>query len=226
MRPQLKAQERTAGTSGDLNTLRKNRQIPAIVYGHGKNSQMVAFDYKEFVSLFASAGTSSIVDLSVGNSSPIPVIISEIQRDPVNDRFLHVDLHAVRMDEKIKAELALNFVNESPAVKAFGANLIISKDTIMIECLPGDLISSFDVDISKLEQFNDTVRVSDLSIPQTITVLDDPSGSIVSALEPKEEKVEAVAPTAVLPEAEQGGEPNVESTEGDTGKKASEAKAS
>lgn len=186
----LSAEQRTLGGRGTLSDLRKLQKVPAIVYGHGSKNQNVAVDYNTFEKVLRSAGSSSLVDLTVAGGKPLKVIIADVQRDPITDRFLHIDLHEVRMDEKIKTHLELHFVGESPAVKSLGANLIINRDTLEIECLPGDLIASFEVDISGLINFDDSIHVRDLKISPTITVLDELDGSVVSALAPRVEKVE------------------------------------
>jgi large subunit ribosomal protein L25 len=161
------------------------------VYGRGSESEPISIDYKEFEKLYAQAGTSSLVDLVVpGSKEPSKVIISDIQRDPLSDRVIHVDLHRVRMDEKIRTEVNLEFVGEAPAVKEFGGNLIISADSLEIECLPKDLISSIKVDLSKLKKLDDSVHISDLDIPAGITIIGDKEGSVVSVLAPREEKAE------------------------------------
>src|SRR3989344_2518785 len=148
---QLTAAERTTKTQGERNALRKRSKIPAVVYGHGSGSRSVELESKEFDRLYDSAGTSNLIDLVMGSAKePLKVLISDVQRDPMTDRVIHVDLHQVRMDEKIRTQIALEFVGEASAVKEFGGNLIISANSIEIECLPKDLISTINVDLSVL----------------------------------------------------------------------------
>lgn len=194
---ELRATERTTKTQGDRNAVRAERKIPGVIYGHGVTSQTVTLDYQEFEKLYAKAGESSLVNLIVDTASPRPVLISDVQKDPVRGSFIHVDLHQVRMDEKIKAHIALQIVGESPAVKGLGANLIISKDELEVECLPKDLVAQITVDISVLTEMDQGLRVRDLNIPAGITVLDEAEETIVSALKPREEKVEEVKPETV-----------------------------
>ena len=200
MSDQLHAVVRKPQTRGDLTKLRKQSKIPAVVYGHGANNQSVVLDYRAFEKLYNSAGTSSLVDLAVeGSAKPLKVLISEVQRDPVTSKVIHVDLHQVRMDEKIRTEINLEFVGESPAVKSLGGNLVINTNTLTVECLPQDLISSISVDISQLSELDQNIHVRDLSVPVGMTVIDSPDGSVVSVLAPRVEKVEVAAPAETVP---------------------------
>lgn len=222
---QLTAVERTTKTQGERNALRNQMKIPAVVYGHGSGSRSVELESKEFDRLYASAGTSNLIDLVLGDAkTPLKVLISDVQRDPMTDRVIHVDLHQVRMDEKIRTEISLEFVGEAPAVKEFGGNLIIGADSIEIECLPKDLISTIKVDLSTLTKLDDSIHVSDLKIPAGITIMGDTKGSVVSVLAPRAEAVEETpTPETVVVGAEEKTE---ESAEGEAAAPAKETKES
>jgi len=206
MSDQLQAVLRKPQTRGDLTKLRQQSKIPAVVYGHGAKNQPILLDYRAFEKLYGSSGTSSLVDLAVeGSVKPLKVLISEVQRDPVTHKVIHVDLHQVRMDEKIRTHINLEFVGESPAVKSLGGNLVINTNTLTVECLPQDLISSIAVDISPLSELDQNIHVRDLNVPSGMTVIDSPDGSVVSVLAPRVEKVE-VAPAAETVPGEVGAE--------------------
>ena len=192
---QLNAVSRDTKTKGDLSALRAVFKIPAVVYGHGTDNKHIALNYNEFAKLYREAGMSSVVDLVLDAASrPVKVLISDIQKDPISGAFIHVDLHQIRMDEKIKTEIKLNFINEAPAVKELGGNLIINKDMLNVECLPDKLQATIDVDISGLKQLNDSIHLRDMEIPEGITVLDDMDLSIVSVLAPRVEAEVETAP--------------------------------
>lgn len=222
---QLTAVERTTKTQGERNALRKQFKIPAVVYGHGSGSRSIELESKEFERLYASAGTSNLIDLVMGSTKePLKVLISDVQRDPMTDKVIHVDLHQVRMDEKIHTQITLEFVGEASAVKEFGGNLIIGADSIEIECLPKDLISTIKVDLSTLTKLDDSIHVSDLHIPVGITVMGDMKGSVVSVLAPRAEAVEETpTPETVVVGAE---EKTGESAEGEAAVPAKETKES
>ncbi len=194
MSVELKAITREPKTSGELRDLRGDFKIPGVVFGKGRKNQSITISYPEFMKILNTAGTSSIVDLKIDGSQAIQVIIADLQRDAIKDRVIHVDLHQVRMDEKIKTEISLHFVGEAPAVKTLGANLIISKDKLHIECLPKDLISGIDVDLSGLAAFDESIHVKDIKLPAGITVIGDLEDSIVSVLAPRTEEIPLEAP--------------------------------
>lgn len=197
----LQASKRELTTYGGLRQVRLQGSIPGVVYSHGKETSLITMPSRAFEKVLSEAGTSSIIDLTVeGAKTAVPVLISEVQRDPLTGAVIHVDLHEIRMDEKLKTQINLEFVGESPAVKSLGGNLIMNLDSLNVECLPKDLVSSIQVDISVLEALDTSLHISDLKIPAGITVLDDPSGSVVSVLTPRAEEEKPTPETAVAGE--------------------------
>jgi large subunit ribosomal protein L25 len=104
------------------------------------------------------------------------------------------------MDEKIEAEIPLEFVGVSPAVKDKGAIMVTALDSLHIKALPQDLIHEIKVDISVLKDVGDMLRVSDLKIPEGLEVLNHPDTTVVLAEAPKMEEIKDGAPDAHLPE--------------------------
>lgn len=152
---------------------RPESQIPAIIYGKGKKNIMLWVDGKKFTKTYKEAGESSLIDLSVENgkkSSPEKVLIHDVQRDPVSDEIIHVDFYRVKMDEKIHANVHLNFIGEAPAVKELGGILVKNIDEVEVGCLPADLPRQIDVDISVLETFEDHVYIKDLQVSDKVTI--------------------------------------------------------
>lgn len=198
-----------------VTTLRRAGKLPAVIYGHGVKNTNLLLDYKRFERVYQEAGGSSLVDLQIDTQKPVKVVIQEVQKDPLTDRYLHVDFHQVRMTEKISAEVTLKFIGESKAVKEGGGILVKNLDTLKTECLPQDLIHVIEVDITKLQTFEDIIRVADLPIPSGITVKEKAEVAVVrvqpprteeelKALEekPEEEKVEEVEPVVKKKEEE------------------------
>lgn len=183
----LKAEKREKfGKSLDED--REGGVLPAELYGHGVENKHIFLSTKEFERALDEAGESSIITLTLGEEK-YPVLINEIQHNPLGD-IIHVDLRAVKMDEKITTETALNFIGEAPAVKDKGGVLVKSLEVIEIEALPLDLPSSIDVDISKLEEIHDLIHVGDLDIPEKVEVNIDAETVVVSVTEPAEEEPE------------------------------------
>jgi len=181
---ELKAQKRNI-LGKKVKALRAKGLLPAILYGHQVKSQILSVATSDFKKIFQKAGTSSLVDLKIEDEKPIKVLIHEPQLHPVYDEPLHVDFYLVKMTEKIKTEIPIKIVGEPPAVKELGANLIVNKTTLEVECLPEYLISEIEADVSGLKNFEDRITVGQLSIPEKIEVLANPE-EVVALVEESE----------------------------------------
>lgn len=182
----LSAQPRTV-VGKAVDRLRRQRNIPAVVYGHNFPSQPVTLDAKVFDTVYRQAGSTSLVDLSVGSASPVKVLIHAIQRHPTTSQVLHVDFYQVKMSEKLEADIELRFVGESVAVKELGGVLVRALDDVKVSCLPSDLVSSIDVDIKALQTFEDKIHVRDLTVPAGLTILDKAEEVVASVTPPRSE---------------------------------------
>jgi large subunit ribosomal protein L25 len=167
--------------------LRISGKIPAVLYGHGENLNL-SFDQKEFNKIFKEAGSSTIVTLKIEGREPIKTLILEPQYDPLTDRIIHADLYKVNMKEEIRTEIPLVFIGESAAVRDLEGNLITSKDTIEVKCLPDNLVSEIEVDISSLNTFDDSIKISDLIVPEGIEVLAEPEEVVALVSAPRTEE--------------------------------------
>jgi len=161
--------------------LRAKKRLPGVIYGRGIKEQsiIVSADYQEFKKVFLQAGESTIVELILGDKK-IPTLIHRIQTDPVLDNFIHIDFYAVDMDQEIQTHVQIKLKGEAPAVKLAGGVLVHNRDVIEIKCLPKDLISHIEVDISILETLHSSVTVADIKLSDKIKVLDNPNTVIAS----------------------------------------------
>lgn len=200
----LIAQSRTI-TGKQVDKLRRQRSIPAVVYGHNQASQSVTLDAGAFDATYKQAGSTSLVDVTVGTGAPVKALIHAIQRHPTTGRVMHVDLYQVRMTEKLEADIDLHFIGESPAVKEQGGIFLRTMDKVKVSCLPADLVHSIEVDISLLKNFDDRIHVSDLVIPSGLTLMENSEEVVASVSAPRSEaeiaslseKVETVDVSAV-----------------------------
>lgn len=167
------------------NVLRAQGAVPAVVYGVGTQPQMLTLDRIQFVKIYKAAGESSIVELKVDGENALHVLIQDYQVDPIRNEVTHVDFRSIDMNKAIETEVTLEIVGEAPAVKALGGTLTLSRESVAISCLPAHLLRSLAVDVSMLATFDDVLRVSDLVIPEGVTVLDDPELSIASVIPPR-----------------------------------------
>ena len=191
--PVIKAQKREAGKAY---ALRAEGKLPAVIYGPHVGSQAVMLDLNPFVKLYNEVGESTLIDMSVDGGTEYKVLIQDIQRDPVSDQIIHVDLRQLEMDKEIDAEIELEFTGEPPAVKELAGVLVKSLDNIEVRCLPKDLPGSIMVDLSVLKTFNDYIHVKDLPIGHGVKVLTNPEETVATVIAQQEEK-EEVAPMNV-----------------------------
>lgn len=167
---------------------RKAGLIPAVIYGRGIESISLWVDALDFMRLLKKSGESTMIGLAVDGKNNRNVIIYEIQRDPVTDRVIHVDFFQVRMDEEIETEVNLVFIGESIAVRDLAGVLVKNMDEIEVKCLPGDLPSHIDVNISVLATFDDRICVKNLKISDKVKIDLDPETVVALVAPPRSEE--------------------------------------
>ena len=185
---ELKADVRET-TGRRVKVLRQEGLVPAVLYGH-TDPTLLQIKAKPLGKVLREAGTHQLIGLQIGNKKPVVTLARDIQRDAIRHNYLHVDFYAVKMDEKVTAQVPLVIEGASPAVKDQGGILTQGMDVIEIECLPADLISAIEVNIEGLVEFNDSISVSDLVVPSSITVLSDPDSMVVKVEPPRLEEEE------------------------------------
>jgi large subunit ribosomal protein L25 len=178
----LKVAVREKASGKALARFRKEGRIPAVMYGHGTEPQMLWLDFLAFSKLYAKAGESSILSIVPEGGKAANVIIHDVQLDAMTHRFSHVDFFQVRMDEKLETHVPLEFVGEAPAVRENGGILVKPLEELHISCLPKDLPHSITVDISVLATFDDQIQVKDIKVPAGVEVLIE-EGSMVAFVE-------------------------------------------
>ncbi len=177
--------------------LRAQDQVPCIVYGVGTQPVSIAVDRNSFLKTYKQAGESTVVELTVDQKEPMHVLIQDYQTDPILNNVTHIDFRVIDMNKEIETDVELEIVGEAPAVKALGGTLVVSRDYVTVRCLPKHLIRTLKVDISKLATFDDGINISDLEVPEGITIVDEPGLSIAIVEEPRSEAELAALDTAV-----------------------------
>lgn len=176
--------------------LRRSGKLPATLYGKGIESLSLEFNGKEFINTYKK-DKNAIFTIKIGKESH-DSIVKKLQTETLKDDILNVEFQKVSKDVKIKVVAPLEIVGESPAVKA-GGNLITNLTEIEVECLPADIPSSIEVDISGLENYEDSISLEQLNFPEDVT----PTGALdtlilrVSSPEAAEEEVETAAEEGV-----------------------------
>jgi large subunit ribosomal protein L25 len=200
----LKATARTATGKGVARRLRGKEMLPAVVYGHKTAAIPLAIKLKNLQNLLGSGKSErKIFLLSIeGNGEPAEktVMIKEIQVDPVNRCFLHVDFFEVAMDEEVTLSLPIRLTG-TPAGVLVGGVLQQVKRELSIRCLPSQIPDSLEADVSSLA-IGDSVHLKDMQLPPGIKIFDDLNTTIATMLAPTIEK--EVAKEAA-PEAEAAG---------------------
>lgn len=180
--------------------LRKEGMIPAELYGHGFPNEHLSVSAKEFVKAWKEAGESSVVKLKIENSekpgAELNVLIHDVQKNPLTGEVASIDFYEVRMDQKIKTSIPLQFMGEAPAVKEFNGVLIKAVQELEVEALPGDLPQHIEVELNKLTQIGENIHVKDLAISDKIRVFIDPEAVVATVTEQAKEE-EVVQPVSV-----------------------------
>jgi len=198
-------------------TLRKKGILPAVLYGAKTKSIPLEIDYNEFEKIYEKGGESTIIKLKVGDNTK-NVLIHDIVRDPVTDKFIHADFYQTRMDKLITAEVPLIFEGESPAVELEDGVLVKNITEVEIEALPLNLPREIKVDISVLKSFEDSIHIKDLKISQEVKILAEPEEVVALVAPPRKEEEKITTPEEEaeekVGEAEKEGEETPEAMEG------------
>jgi large subunit ribosomal protein L25 len=213
-RPSLAASERLI-LGKHVAQLRRSGSLPAVIYGHGVPSQSITIDAHEFEMLHRHTGPNALVDVSIDGNKAAPVLIHAIQRHPVHQRVLHVDLLAVRMTEELTVDVPIVFTGVSPAVELNGGTLLHMTESIRVRALPDHLPQSLPLSIESLVDYEVTLHVRDLVIPADVTLLTDLDEAVVRVQAQRQEEVAPVVAEAEGEPVAEGAEaaPAAESTE-------------
>ncbi len=198
----LNVQARTAGTTNDARRLRKTGLIPAIVYGKGIEPKCISVNATEWQLL--SRNELNILSL-VEDGKETLVLLKEVQHDPIRNRTRHLDFQAIRMDQKIKAHVAVRAGHALPAGASAGGLLEQNLHEIEVESLPQDLPEEIIVDVSGMN-LGDIIHVGDIAMPEGVTAVTH--ADLVVFTEVDESAAEAEEEAAPA-EGEEAAEPEV-----------------
>lgn len=192
----LQAAKRTDAVAADM---RSEGFIPGVVYGGDRtDSASFSVPYNEFEKVYNEAGASTLIDFTLeGEKEPVKVVVQDVQFDPVKGVIVHIDLKQIKMGEEMQATVELVFTGEAPAVKEQGGTLVEGTNNVTIKCLPKDLLSTIEVDLNVLDSFEASIKVSDLKVPDSVTILDEESTMVATVSAPvSEEKLAAMEEAA------------------------------
>ncbi len=169
----LEAQARTPGTKNDARRVRRGGKVPAVVYGAGKAALPLSVDPRQVSRILHSeTGHNTVFDLAV-DGERTKVMIVDWQYEPIKGALLHIDLKRIAMDQKLKVNVPIELVGEPAGVKQQGGILEQIAREIEVECLPGDIPNSVELNVSELV-FGMVLRVADLPKNDKVKFLTDP----------------------------------------------------
>jgi large subunit ribosomal protein L25 len=225
-RIKLEAQERESVGTTAATRLRREGLIPGVIYGSGKKPHAIAVPERELRAVLTGPhGRHAILDVTLsGQKTSHASILKDFQVDPIRGRITHFDLHEVRLDQPITAQVAIELTGESPGVKEGGVLSALVRE-VSVEALPLELPDRLVLDIGSTE-IGSTLRVADLTAPEGSTILDDPDTVVVTVAAPRAEIEEEVPEEEEeLAEGEEAPEGEEPAAEGEGEAPADEAEA-
>src|SRR3984957_18205055 len=203
----LEAQPRQAGSKNDARAVRRGGKIPAVVYGAGKESVAISVDPRHVQRILNSeTGHNTIFDLALTGGEPTKAMIVDWQYEPIKGHLLHIDLKRIALDRVLRVSVPVFLVGEAAGVKQEGGIMEQMLREVEIECLPADIPSHIDADVSHLT-FGKVLRVSELPHSDKIKFITDANQPVAHVTAVKEEVV--AAPDATAAEAATPSEPEV-----------------
>ena len=196
-----------------VKNLREKGIIPANIYGSDFKSTSIQVDAKEFAKVYLKTGETGIVELEVnGEKQTLPVLVHNLQKDPINNIPIHVDFLKVDLKKKVTADVPLLVTGEAPAEKQGLGTLIQHINEVEVEALPADLPENIPVDVAGLTEVDQSIYIKDLVYDkEKINIKNDPE-EIVVKIEVQKEEVEVTPPPA--PEAVVESQPTEGAEEG------------
>ena len=195
----LTAQPRTGLGRSAVRKLKTAGNIPAVIYGAKDKPEALQLSRRDVNAMLShAAGENILVELEIAGGANRLALVQEVQHAPVSGDVLHVDFHAVSVDEVIEADVPIEPTGTANGVKNFGGLLEQSLRSLSIECLPRDLPDVIRVDVSALN-IGDSIHVREIPLPSGVTAKMPPDLTAISVLAPTVEEVPAAgaeAPTS------------------------------
>jgi large subunit ribosomal protein L25 len=210
-------------------------KIPAVLYGPGHDPVAVEVDPKQINRiLFSETGHNTIFDVDVTGSPIAKAMIVDWQREPLNDHLIHIDLKRIALDKALRVKVRIKLLGVPLGVKNSGGILDQVLREVEIECLPADIPSHIDVDVSHLE-LHGVLRIGGLPHSEKIKYTNAEDATVAHVVSIREEAptaaeteaaatAAAVAATAASPEVAKKGKPEDATKAADAGAKKPAAK--
>jgi len=191
---ELQAREREGRGKNDARRLRAQGMTPAVLYGDGDGTAVLAVPTKVVDYTLHHSGDNALYDLSIGSGGSSTARVVDVHRDPVSGRLIHVDFAPVNMRERIvvTVPLTVDGTDESPGVNEGGVLDQVAYE-VEIESLPGNIPQELTIDVSGLEM-NENLTLGDIRLPEDVTLISDPediAAAVTTPTEISDEEMEA-----------------------------------
>ncbi|NLY39739.1 MAG: 50S ribosomal protein L25 [Firmicutes bacterium] len=212
----MSAEVRPSLSKGQLNRMRQEDKVPAVVYGRGKDTQALVVDGKQLRQVLAAGGSNVLIELQIkGKGDKIrqeTVMFKDIERHLIQkDKVMHVDFIRISMTDQIEVAVQLTFTGEPEGVKQGGILQVILRE-VAVKCLPTDIPETIEVDLSNLN-IGESITAGSLSLPPDVELITAPEELLAQVLAPEmeeepaaeagEEKVETAGGAEEAPSAEE-----------------------
>ncbi len=213
-RIRLEVKGREAPGSADARRLRSRGLVPGVLYGKGKNAHPFSVEERQLRrALTGEHGLHAILDVVLeGQKTAHHAVLKDFQLDPTRARLLHIDLHEVRLDQPIHAQVVVELVGESAGVKEGGVLSQVARE-VNVEALPMEVPDRLELDVSGMA-IGDSMRLSDLAAEDGVTFLDDPETVLATVTPPTRVELPEEAVAEEEAEAVEGEVPPEEQPEG------------
>ncbi|MDY6825489.1 MAG: 50S ribosomal protein L25 [Thermodesulfobacteriota bacterium] len=177
--------------------LRRQGLMPAVVYGYHKDTLPLTIDMKEWRNLLNDISSQSLISLVIDGdtSKQKTVMIKDLQRQPVSQKYVHADFYEVDMKKEITVNIPVHAVGTSKGEEAGGTLQIIRRE-LEVRCLPGNIPEAFEIDVSSLE-IGDAIHVDEIETGEGVELVWDANFTVIAVAAPTAEEV---------PEEEEAGE--------------------
>lgn len=174
----IKAEKRTI-VGKQVKKLRKQGLLPVSVFGKDVKSEALSVPVKEFMTIFNKAGETGLVELGYEGKTQ-HVLISHVQIHPLSRLPLHAELHAVKLTDKIKANVPVHIEGEAPVVKDGIGVILQTLNEVEVEALPANLPESITVNVEALSEVGQQIKVADLKVSKEVEILTDREETVVN----------------------------------------------
>jgi large subunit ribosomal protein L25 len=205
----LEATPRDTFGKNEARRTRRSGQVPAVLYGEGKDATPISVAPKALLKILHSeSGQNTLISLKLPGGGDARVLVRDFQIDPITHQVLHADFYRVAMDRVIQVTIPVVVQGEPKGVKQQGGILEFIRREIEIECLPGDIPEHVDIDVSEL-MLHQGVRVRDVATNPKWKAMTEGEAMLVHVIMPKAEEAPATADAAAAAATAAPAEPEV-----------------